>query len=124
MNRDEIEKRDAEAAQALVVERAAEVGADATIAYWREADKPVAERKHGGASMPSFVMKEILALAPSSGVAALAELRAERDALLSALNRIRELNMTAPDKQGKQWAESDLIEQEIALASAAGKEAR
>ena len=42
---------------------------------------------------------------------------------MESLRNIRELNMTAEDKNGHQWANSDLIEQEIvaALAELEGK---
>jgi hypothetical protein len=38
--------------------------------------------------------------------------------LVEALRNIRELNMTAEDENGHKWANSDLIEQEIAAALA------
>ena len=107
----------AEAAQALVLERAAEAV---------EATEPPFHRWLSRKACVSAIRN----LAPASGVEALAALREERDTLVtqvealraardaavSALNCIRELNMTAPDKRGEQWAESDLIEQEIVFA--------
>lgn len=44
-----------------------------------------------------------------------ARLREALDAMAmrTALENIRELNMTAPDENGHRWAASDLIEQEI-----------
>ena len=44
---------------------------------------------------------------------------AMNDKLREALLNIRELNMTATDEDGRRWAQSDLIEQEIVAALAA-----
>lgn len=49
---------------------------------------------------------------------------AEVKRLREALGNIRELNLTAEDENGHQWANSDLIEQEIVFALAASTEGR
>jgi hypothetical protein len=66
----------AKALVAAALERAARAGADAAVAYWEEAKKPIQERKHGGSGIPGCVMKEILALIPADHAEALAQMLA------------------------------------------------
>ena len=82
-----VRKEDAEAAQALVLERAVAVGAD--IAERTRPDGFPEEASNAYHSGAMDVVDAIRALATASGVEALAALRAERDALRAETDAFR-----------------------------------
>lgn len=71
---------DAEAMVAAALRGATQVAVEAAIDYWKETEKPVEQRKHGGKGLPACVAAEIEGLIPQPASAALDKLIAEAEA--------------------------------------------